>query len=548
MIPRPDPPSEPYVRSLRRRMSLRTRLGLGAFLLGLSALIMAGLLILGMQRVSLRIDAALTAETRIERYSVLSTQVSTFIVVAAESLQVGLPVDQRTARLDSVTRNISDTFVRLRRDLEQAVAEAQELGLNEQSRRATQSIGIARMEALFHSTRNVFLSPEADRESLQGYVDIFAIGFDPLLNSAITEEMRARNKILAGIADLRRNLNLAALGVGAVALLLMAGYYLGLVRPQFARLDLLRAAAQQIGREEFAISLPDRSSDEIGQLFTETNRMATALAGRKAMVDREWTRLNATIAARTNDLRAANAELARTDENRRRFFADISHELRTPLTVILMEAQLGRQGGGDPAFAVIEARALRLNRRIDDLLRIARSETGQLALEAAAFDLSDVAREAADDTASELQSAGLKISLDTPGPVPVPVPVIGDRNWIRQVITGLIQNAVRHARDGGQIALRVETSHDPDMKLAYVHVADNGPGIPPDQQPHIFERFTQGTGPTRAEGFGIGLALAQWVVDQQGGRIVVISPLPRADALGDAPGTKVTVGIPAGAP
>ncbi|WP_231581981.1 HAMP domain-containing sensor histidine kinase [Puniceibacterium sp. IMCC21224] len=501
---------------------------------------MAGLLIVGMQRVALRIDAAVVAEQRVERYSVLSTQVSTFIVVAAESLQSGLPVDQRVARLDTVTANITRTFAGLRSDLGQAVAEARELGFDEQSRRATQSIGIARMEALFLSTRDAFLSHDANRERLQGYIDIFAIGFDPLLNGVITDELRARSKIIDSIADLRRRLTLTALGVAGAVLLMMAGYYLGLVRPQFARLDILRRAAQQIARQEFAISLPQDSSDEIGSLFVETSRMATALATREAEVAREWDRLNTTIAARTEDLRAANQELARIDENRRRFFADISHELRTPLTVILMEAQLGQKGIPDPAaaFETIEARALRLNRRIDDLLRIARSETGQLALEAGAFDLSQVLREATEEAESELRSAGMQIRYVGAAPVPV----IGDRNWIRQVILSLIQNAARHARSGGLIALQVELTPD----FTRIHVIDNGPGIDADQQVRIFDRFEQGSGSARSEGFGIGLSLARWVVEQQGGTIAVTSPLPRAAALGDAPGTKVTVGIPSG--
>ncbi len=81
-----------------RILSLRARLGFGALLLGLAALATAALIVFGMERVSARIDAALAAEKRIERYSVLSTQVSTFIVVAAESIQSGLSVDARSGR------------------------------------------------------------------------------------------------------------------------------------------------------------------------------------------------------------------------------------------------------------------------------------------------------------------------------------------------------------------------------------------------------------------------------------------------------------------
>ncbi|MFZ5964432.1 ATP-binding protein [Thalassococcus sp. BH17M4-6] len=518
--------------------SLKTKLAFGAGLLGLAALLAAAIMVLAMQRVSDRIEASVAAEARVERYSVLSTQVSTFIVVAAEAIQSGLPIEERTQRLDSITLNVTRTFQLLRRDLEQAVAEAQALGLDEQSRRATQSIGIARMEALFVSTRDAFLSSTADRERLQGFIDTFAIGFDPLLNGVITDELRARDKIIDSIADLRRTLTLTALGIALATLVLMAGFYLGLVRPQFSRLDLLRDAAQKIGQEDFAVSLPDGPRDEIGGLIAETNRMADALARRKDAVDFEWSRLNATIEDRTEALRRANDRLAQTDENRRRFFADISHELRTPLTVILMEAQLGLRGSAEPgpSFETIQNRALRLNRRIDDLLRIARSETGQLALDRAGFDLRDTLRDVAADLSAEVDAAGMTLTTRAPDPVRV----TGDANWIRQVISGLVQNSVRHARSGGQIELVAEVGDG----LGQVHVIDNGPGIAAADQADIFERFGQGTGPAKSEGFGIGLALAKWVIEQHQGRIGVTSPLSGPEALGDAPGTKVTVGIP----
>ncbi|MFD1343078.1 sensor histidine kinase [Litorisediminicola beolgyonensis] len=520
----------------RRFLSLKARFGLGAFALGLVALLTATIMVVGMQRVSQRLDAALNAETRIERYAALSTQVSTFIVVAAEAVQTRRPAEVRRDRLASVTERILTTFARLRTDLEAAVEEARSLGIDEQSRRATQSIGIARMEALFRSTTDGFLSDSADPERLQGFLDIFATGFDPLLNGVVIDEKRARDAILAGISDLRRTLILTALGVAAATLCLLALFYWGLVRPQFRRLDLLRDAAQRIGREDFAVALPVTRPDEIGGLFSETNRMASALAERKSAVESEWTRLNEVIAERTAELRAANDRLAKTDEDRRRFFADISHELRTPLTVILMEAQIGQAGAPESrtAFATIETRARRLNRRIDDLLRVARSESGQLALDAQPLDLAQVMEEVIEETAAELDNAGLRLTSEAPAPVPV----TGDPNWLRQVVAGLVRNAVRHARSGGRLHIAA-TVQGSEGRIA---VSDNGPGLSDDPSA-LFERFKQ-AGEARAQGFGIGLALARWVTEAQGGRIAAESPLPRHAALGEAPGTRISVSLP----
>lgn len=518
--------------------SLKGQLAIGAGLIGLVALAAVALAMIGMRQVDARIGISVAAERRIERYSVLSTQVSSFIVIAAEAIQRGLGPEARADRLDRLADDIAITFKRLRLDQERAMAELDSMGLDVQSRRATQSIGIARMEALFNNTHAGLLAEAAGRDRLQGQIDAFASGFDPLLNSVISAEMRIRGEIIDGIAGLRRTLTVAALGIAAMTLALLAGFYFGLVRPQFRRLDRLRSAAKQIGQGDFAIELPEERDDEIGALFAETNRMAAALAHRKAEVDREWTQLNATISERTAELRQAVSELARVDENRRRFFADIGHELRTPLTVILMEAEIGQTGRASPeqAFATIRARALRLNRRIDDMLRIARSDSGLLELADAPFDLAEATRDAVAEMKSALDSAGMTLTCAAEAPVIAQ----GDANWVRQVVAGLIQNALRHARAGGRIAVCVSRTGG----SACVAVADNGPGVDPAEQAGIFERFQRGRGAAASEGFGIGLAFAAWVVQRQGGEITLQSPLSGADRLGDLPGTKVTVCIP----
>ena len=501
--------------------SLKARLGAGAAVLGGMTLLLAAALWLGMAQVSQRLDAGLAAERRMDQYAALSTQVSTFIVVAAEVIQTAQSPQTRVDRTDSTAQMIERSFGILRAGLDVEVAEAR--GLDARSRRASQSLLIARMEALFAGLRGALTSELTNVQSLRGHLDRFASGFEPLLAQAVNEEKRLRTEILSGIDALRGWLVTAAAVMAVLAVVLVAGAYLGLVRPLVRRLDLLGDASRRIGAEDFAVTLPE-GRDEIGRLQAQTNRMAATLASRADEVARDRAHLNEIIAERTRALEAANQRLERTDEDRRRFFADISHELRTPLTVILMEAQLGAKGGD---FATIESRARRLSRRIDDLLRVARSETGQLALDPAPVSLPALLREAEAETAAELSSAGMELTREAEDAT-----VMADANWLRQVVVGLIRNAIRHARDGGTLHLGVRAVGE----MGEITVTDAGPGIPPGDQTRVFDRFAQGQ--PGSQGFGIGLALARWVVDQQGGTITVQSP---AD---DGRGTRLVVRLP----
>ncbi|WP_246139496.1 sensor histidine kinase [Phaeobacter marinintestinus] len=523
---------------LKSTTSLKFRLAIGAALLGAATVLTALMLFLGLGEVGRRLDTALASELRMSRYASLSTQAATFLVVATEAVQSGLPADVRTDRISPVVDQMRRTFVQLHDDVAQAVKAAETHGLDEQSRYGTQSLGVARMQALLDTTLRGLAVDTADKSRLRAHIDSFASGFDPLLGQAVNTEVMFRNTILAGIDTLRQRLAWLALLIAAATVPLVAAFYFGLVRPQFRRLDHLRAAAMQIGKADFAVALPVTHQDEIGLLAAETNRMAAALRDRQQKVAAEWARLTETIAERTEELRAANTALEEIDGNRRRFFADISHELRTPLTVILMEAQIGKKGPADTqdAFAIIEARALRLNRRVDDLLRLARSETGQLALETHPVGLPVLVAEVQSEIQAEIDNAGMILEVEDVPDIELQI----DPNWVRQVVVSLIRNAVRHARDGKMVQLALATGEE----LAGLSITDNGPGIDPQDQSRIFDRFAQGSSKHRSQGFGVGLALARWVITEQGGRIAVTSPLSRSEAIGDAPGTKISVLLP----
>ncbi|MEL6964814.1 MAG: HAMP domain-containing sensor histidine kinase [Pseudomonadota bacterium] len=517
--------------------SLKARLALGSVLLGAGTLLTAASLYYAMTLVAERLDAVLASEARIAHYAILSRQTAAFLVVATETVQTEQPVGVRMDRLSPVSDRIHATLDLLQADIKSAVESAKSLGIDEQARYATQSLGIARMGAMLNNALTGLAVETTDRAQLRAYLDGFAASFDPLLNEAVNTEALFRSGILSGTERLRRNLTSMAIAVAVLTLLLLVGFYVGLIHPQFRRLDRLRTAASRIRREDFDIALPDSSSDEIGQLYAETNRMAAALQKRRDEVQAEWSRLNEVIARRTEDLSTANAKLEAIDDNRRRLFIDISHELRTPLTVISMEAQLGLKGAPDPqsAFRTIASRAARLNRRIDDLLRVAQSDSGQVALDIEAIELSQIAREVVEEIRAELDNAGMQLEF---GDMPE-VAIRCDVNWLRQTIVSLFRNAIRHARAGERVHLAAEIGDE----TAGFRVLDNGPGIPAADRENIFDRFAQG-GEGNRQGFGVGLALARWITEAQKGEIELVSPVPRAAALGEAPGTMVTVRLP----
>ncbi len=519
-------------------LSLKIRLGLGAAALGAVTLLTTIIMYLGLNGVSERLDSAVASEIRMGRYATLSTQASTLLVVATEAVQTGLPMATRMERIEPVADQLRRTFGVLQSDVKVAVETAHDLGIDEQSRYGTQSLGLARMQALLDQTVRGLATQTGDATLLRAHIDSFASSFDPLLGQAVNTEVMFRNQILAGIGALRERLVLAALVIAGTAILAVALFYALLVRPQFRRLDALRGAAHRIGQEDFAVSLPVGQRDEIGLIADETNRMATALARRRDRVQAREQHLEATIAERTEALRSANTTLAQIDGDRRRFFADISHELRTPLTVILMEAQIGRKETpeADAAFATIEARAERLNKRIDDLLRLARSESGQLALECVSVPLPPLIATIAQEVRAELDNAGMTLTV-----MPFEHAVVmADPNWLRQVIVGLIRNTIRHAREGGKLQIKPASAGD----LAGIALTDNGPGIAAADQIRVFDRFVQGNSATSGQGFGVGLALARWVVEEMGGRIALVSPPPPAETIGAGTGTKIAVCLP----
>lgn len=257
-----------------------------------------------------------------------------------------------------------------------------------------------------------------------------------------------------------------------------------------APLDAITAAADQINRaDDLSRRVPYEGppEDEVGQLVHAFNQTLE--------------RLEVLFASQ------------------QRFLADVSHELRTPLTVIKGNVDLMRRMKEfDPEMLdSIEQESGRLTRLVLDLLLLAKAETGQIPLNKSAVEFDSLLLEVFNEmrvlAGGRVQLKLMEIDQ---------LQVHGDRDRLKQVLINLIANAIKFTPTGGEVFLSLSRSSD----HAKVIVRDTGPGIPADDLPYIFERFYRAEkSRTRsaASGFGLGLSIAHWIVEQHGGRIEVNS-------------------------
>jgi signal transduction histidine kinase len=282
----------------------------------------------------------------------------------------------------------------------------------------------------------------------------------------------------------------------------------------------LRARGRILGAITFLTSDPARGFDPA------TRRLAEDLAERAAVaVD------NARL------YQAAQEAVRARDE----FLSVAAHELRTPITSLrgyaqLIVRQFEKTGSPDPdrvrrAFHVIDQQSTKLAHLVSQLLDSARIEAGRLALERAPADVTELAANLVRATQARTQQHTIR--LDAPPALPAFV----DALRLEQVLTNLLDNAVKYSPGGGPVEVALST---PAPDCLQITVTDQGIGIPPAQRERIFERFYQGHGPGSFGGMGLGLHISRQIVELHGGQITVEAP--------PAGGTRFVVRIPLAAP
>ncbi|WP_283133852.1 HAMP domain-containing sensor histidine kinase [Rhizohabitans arisaemae] len=296
--------------------------------------------------------------------------------------------------------------------------------------------------------------------------------------------------------------------VGGLVVVVLAGVGIVVVRASLSPLTEIEETAEAIAGGQLGRRVPDRDPR------TEVGRLARSLNGMLAQIE-------SAFAARAESEAAAR----RSEERMRRFVADASHELRTPLTTIRGFAEFYRQRPErdperlDRLMRRLEGEAARMSVLVDDLLVLARSDQ-QRPLDRRPLDLLVLAADAVHDARVLAPERSIGLTVDGGAAFIVG----GDEVRLRQVVGNLMSNALVHTPQGSPVQVRVSPGLLEDRQAAVLEVADEGPGLPPEQAERIFERFyrvDQARTRRTSGGSGLGLSIVAALVQAHGGTVAV---------------------------
>lgn len=323
----------------------------------------------------------------------------------------------------------------------------------------------------------------------------------------VSASVRARLVVAASMSAFDAStrslgLILALMGLGGVALAASGGWAIsaGALRPIAKMTETARAIAVSRG---FARRIEVRESgrDELSELGRTFNHMLASL-------DDAYRR-------------------------QQRFVADVSHELRTPLTTLQGDLELlarHRLPADEEAATLVEARqeTRRLARLVDDLLVLARADSGPQPLIAAPVQLDEVVMEVFRELRGQAGSRLQVVDLD-------PALVLGERDRLKQLVLILVDNALSYTPPPGEVRMSLKREGTETV----LNVEDEGIGITPEIAARAFERFYRGVDAQQLDpaGTGLGLSIARWIVERHGGTIT-LGPRPTR-------GSRATVRIPA---
>jgi len=283
-----------------------------------------------------------------------------------------------------------------------------------------------------------------------------------------------------------------------LAVLLLTNWllYRLLTRSIIKPLDGLRRSAERIKEGDLQFEVKPQGNDEIGQLCVSFEEMRRQLKG------------------------SIQLQL-QYEENRKELLSSISHDLRTPITTIkgyvegIRDGVADTQAKLDKYLDTIHAKAVGLDRLVDELFLYSKLDLKRVPYSFEPVDIVLFLREAIEERRIDLDLQGIRIEEQFPDH---PVMVLGDREKLKRVVGNLFDNCVKYMdKPVKRLALRVSEQ----QSRVIIEIRDNGPGIPPDQLPYVFDRFYRGEEKRQADkdGSGLGLAIARQLIEGHEGEI-----------------------------
>ena len=343
--------------------------------------------------------------------------------------------------------------------------------------------------------------------------------------------------VVNGLSRLWQSLGLALAGILLASL---AGLGVSVMLAQrIARLitlpiDTLASASREIARShDYAQRLPGGGSDEVGTAINAFNAMLAEIQARGDALLTANQELERRVAERTQSLQREKDRAEAASQAKTRFLANMSHELRTPLNAVIGASQLLQEGGEDSGSRIALVSSIResgskLLDLIDNILDLARIESGSMELVPVDFNLVDCIESALSTASIAARLKGLELAaIIDPD---LPEWRHADATRLRQVLLNLLGNALKFTAQG-EVVLRATRGAAPDALC--LSVADTGIGIGAASLERVFEPFRQADDGAnrRFSGSGLGLTISRQLVEAMGGTIRLQSELGRGTRL-----------------
>ena len=367
----------------------------------------------------------------------------------------------------------------------------------------------------------------------------------PVLEQAVVRQRATSDLAKSQLADALARMRTASLLLAFISVALGVFAVVYFVKRMHQPFDALVQAATAIAQGNYAHRGSVGADDEFGQIARQLHATAIKLEAARSQSQSLRQGLDDAIAVKTADVTRSHEALLRIDSRRRQFFAEVSHELRTPVTVIRGEAEIALRATHHDApyyraslSRIVDATA-DLSRRVEDLLQLAKTNSQHYALKLQPTYLSVVVKAALSQITAVAANRNIAITQTSEVITPEAeyAMIHADKDRLQQVLTIVLENAVRYSESPGQVSVGIHV--DSAAGTANITVIDQGIGLSESESLAVFERDFRGekARQMRPDGAGLGLSIAQAIIIAHDGQIDL-----KNNVLYDANGSCVASG------